>query len=167
MRKKTAFGVATGALAALCVVAPASAQSGLPWVTRVADFFHAESPTPSARPTTTAVAAFPDVAPEKSKAAPDPAAELLETSPYGAQLAAAQARENLFGPDLDHLDPYAEELSLANPYSEDLHLVNPYASPGRVPQAVRPPGFDNPYTAERIAVTHPAEPDLSNPYSRR
>ena len=92
----------------------------------------ATAPTPV--PTTTAVAAFPDVVEAHVQTRPAPTHELLETNPYDAELARLRAQESLFGPAIDEENPYAEQLMLANPYTSELR------------QRALEPDFQNPST---------------------
>lgn len=108
------------------------------------------APSSSAR--TQSVAVFPDVTPGPPRSAsfedvkppppPDPSLELLSTNPYEAQLAAAQAAQNLYGDDF--ANPYVDELRFANPYTDELRFQNPYSQRPAVATSV---GFANPYSA--------------------
>jgi hypothetical protein len=108
------------------------------------------------RAASTAVAAFPDVVPERPKPPVDPALELLATDPYEAELMARKIAMNLFaarpgprdGEDAALDDPYAEELRLANPYTDDIRLASPYPDTARL---------DNPYSDTLL---------LEDPYRR-
>jgi len=127
--------------------------------------------------TTTAVAAFPDVAPARP-AAPlhDDVTDLLATDPYAAELAFREAQRNLFGDALEDDDPYAEALRLVNPYTASTATAqsavpaNPYRG-----ATARNVDLGNPYTAARTrdadltnpyTARAPLGPDLSNPYRR-
>jgi hypothetical protein len=129
-------------------------------------------PATAVRAATTAVAAFPDVAKERPKPAPDRALELLATDPYAAELAFREAQRNLFGDALEDEDPYAEALRLVNPYTGNaVHRgpSNPYAlrrprpvvSSAYRASAAGPDDLANPYA---MSAARPV--DLSNPYTR-
>jgi hypothetical protein len=113
--------------------------------------------TDAARPTTTAVAAFPDVVPEHPAQPVDPALELLASDPYEAQLTARKIAANLYGEDAELDSPYAEQLRLANPYTDRLRARRPVADSAR---------FDNPYSAS-LTLENPYSDSLrmENPYS--
>lgn len=129
-----------------------------------------QHPTLGQAARTAAVAVFPDVTPgpprsaafpdAESRTAPDSSLELLATNPYEADLAAALARQNLYGGDLSN--PYSDEVHLANPYTDELRLTNPYS--GRLELAEREIAdlsLTNPYSASRPARSEPARATAS------
>jgi hypothetical protein len=88
----------------------------------------AQAPVPC--PSTTPVAAFPDIVPgAKTTASKDPVAELLDGDPYADALAAIHLRTSRYDPAVDGEDPYAEQLRLMNPYTEELHVRPRAAAP--------------------------------------
>jgi hypothetical protein len=113
----------------------------------------------TSRPPTTAVAAFPDVVPERPAQPIDPALELLASDPYEAQLMARKIAVNLYGEDAEVDSPYADELRLANPYTDSLRGGRPIAKSVRL---------DNPYSAS-LGLENPYSDSLrlDNPYSTR
>jgi hypothetical protein len=133
---------ASSSLVSLVVVAGSTAamalaQESTTLIAASVDGVRAPRPGVAAfRPASAAVAAFPDVVPERPKPPVDPALELLATDPYEAELMARKIAMNLYGEDPALDDPYAEERRLANPYTDDLRLARPYPDTAR---------FDNPY----------------------
>jgi hypothetical protein len=126
-------------------------------------------------PRTQSIAVFPDIAPgpppklafpdPKKAMEPDPSLELLSTNPYEAELAAALARENLYGDDL--ANPYADEAHLANPYTDELRLSNPYSGRLRIARReVSDAALSNPYTP-LLKSPSAGEAILENPYAVR
>jgi hypothetical protein len=85
----------------------------------------ADSSGATSAPQTTAVAAFPDLPPERPTPPVDPALALLASDPYETALTAIKIARNLYGGDPLFDNPYSGALRLANPYSDAWGVAAP------------------------------------------